>query len=290
MGFSIKFVPLFKVSFLHRFFLNRGEIEFSAMNIEDRERQINMYNIHDCFSILPTSTSLKKITGYNLVLKKGNTGFSVWTKVDENDNKLPFVKLDSDLSFTFTVQIKDATFYNYTKLNMENNGKLYYLSNRRLPSEAVSFPLIGKTDDNTVMDDSFLLTDESTAEEWKALQWNERKNLLAIIRIYMKADSNALHVIDGAGKIVEPFINYEVVLKNRKTFWRYFFNNDQQVVSGDDVKKENGNARILVTKSERPLTQKGFISVELDGTDLPNPSAKLVKPGTSNEFYSDIYM
>ena len=290
MAFSVKYVPLLKADILHNYFLNKGEAEFSSMSDDEKAKQLDIYNIHSCFSIFPVSESQQQIKGHGLVLKKTNTGFTIWTKVDAVDDKLPFVSLNDDLSFTFVVQVKSSAFYNYTDLDMENAGKFYYLSNRRLPTEPGSFPLVNKAGGNQNVDETFILSDDSAKEELKALNVDEKKNLLGIIRIFIKADISSLNVTDVQGKIPSPYKTFEMAFGNRKTTWRYFFDSDQQVKGSDDVKKENGDSRILITKAEQPLTQTGFISVQLDGTELPNPSARLVKPGASDKYYSEIYM
>jgi hypothetical protein len=214
----------------------------------------------------------------------------LWTKADDSNDRVPFVSLGDDLSFTFLVQIKDTSFYNYSNLDMSDAGKIYYLSNRRLSAEPGSFPLLNKAGGNKSIDNTFILSDISAKAELKALEVNEKANLFGIIRIFMKADIGSLNVTNAQGKIQNPYKTFEMVFENRKTLWRYFFDSDQQVKGSDDVKKEDGNSRILITKTEQPLTQTGFISVELDGTELPNPLARLVKPGASNKYYSEIYM
>lgn len=290
MAFSVKYVPLFKADILHHYFLNKGVTEFSSMTDEEKAKQLDIYNVHNCFSIFPVSESQQQIKGYGLVFKKTNTGFTIWTKVNAVDDKLPFVSLNDDLSFTFVIQIKSPTFYNYTDLEMANAGKLYYLSNRRPATEPGSFPLLNKAGGNKNVDATFILSDDNMTTELKVLEVNDKENLFGIVRIFMKADISSLNVTDVQGKISDPYQTFEMVFKNRNTIWRYFFNSDQQVKGSDDVEKENGDSRILVTKAEQPLTQTGFVSVQLDGADLPNPSARLVKSGASNKYYSEIYM
>ena len=97
-------------------------------------------------------------------------------------------------------------------------------------------------------------------------------------------------LIKGA-KIITPAKHFEIILKNRNTFWRYLYNSDRQVTAADDVKHENGNLKVLVTKNALPLTHTGFISVELNGTELPNPGVNLIKPDKAdNKIFSEIYM
>jgi len=81
------------------------------------------------------------------------------------------------------------------------------------------------------------------------------------------------------------------VFKNRSTIWRYIYNTPQQVKPADDLLLENGNPRILVTKTIHPLTRSGFISLKLDKDELPNPTVSMIKPDQStHKIFSEIYM
>lgn len=291
MTYSIQFKTLFKVDVLHLFFLNNGLKTWFSMNATDAAKQMDGYDLNSFFSIVPTRETQEKLKGYNLVFRNLNTGFSVWSKVDENDNAFPFIPLENDLSFTFLVKIKDPVFYNYTDLDLNNLGKTNYFSNRRLSSEPPGFPLINKSGDHASIDETFALSAESAIDEQKNLSQAEKMNLFGLIKIYMKGDLPTLNVTDPDGKIAEPFKTFELVLNNRKTVWRYIFRKNQQVKNKDDVKIEGADPKILVSKTAQPLTQKGFISIELGGDELPNPGSQLIKPDTLNtKYYSEIYM
>ena len=107
----------------------------------------------------------------------------------------------------------------------------------------------------------------------------------------MRGENNNLSVITNQGKLKDPYQVFDIHLDNRKTTWRYIFSTDQVVKGSDNVKKEGSSSKILITKNEKPLTQSGFISVELGGIELPNPNNHIVKPDTSNiKYYSEIYM
>ena len=290
MAFSVKYIPLFKVEILHHYFLNKGDVEYSSMSDDEKAKQLVDYDVHSVFSIRPCFKTVQQINGHNLGFKKVNDGFVVWSKVEDGTDRVPFISLNDDFSFTFIIQIKESILLNYTDLNMNDAGKLYYLSNRRLSTEPGSFPLINNAGGNNNVDESFILSDDGEKAVLETLETNEKENLFGIIRIYVKADISALNLTDVQGKVQDPYKTFDIVFKNRKTTWRYFFDTDQQVQGNDDVKKENGDSKILITKKEQPLTQTGFISVELDGVELPNPSARLIKPGASNKYYSEIYM
>jgi len=290
MTFSIKYQPLFKVNIWHNYFLDKGTVSFNSMSDGEKLKRIESYDVNSVFSILPTFETHKLLKGYNLMLKLTNSGFVVLTKM-VNDQITPFVSLEDDLNFTFIVQIKDPLFYNYTDLKMENSNKLYFLCNRKPALEPVDFPLLKKEGNNAKLDDTYILSAENQKKELSVLQTVEKNNLLAMVRVFMKGENNNLSVITNQGKLKDPFQVFEIHIDNRKTTWRYIFRTDQEVKGGDNVKLEGTSPRILITKNEKPLTQSGFISVELGGIELPNPSIHIVKPDTSNiKYYSEIYM
>lgn len=291
MSYSIQYKELFRVNIFHRYFLDKGLVEFRTMNETERAKQLNNYKFQNIITIVPTQESRQKLNGHNLVFKTLDSGFTVWSKVDETDDSEPFVALEDDLDFTFLVQIKDSVFYNYTDLKLENVGKLYYLSNKRLVSEPNNFPLLDKAGGNFHVDEDFILSGEGEKAEKASLNAGEKERLLGIIRIYMKGDNSSLNVTNAQGKIPSSAKIFEVVFKNRSTIWRYLFDSNQQVTGGDDVKRENGNSKVLITKNEHPLTKSGFISVELGSVELPNPGVALIKPdAANNKIFSEIYM
>ncbi|MCG6187839.1 hypothetical protein [Maribellus maritimus] len=291
MAFSVKYMPLFKVNILHLYFLNKGTAEYKSMTDNEKKVQLNLYDVNTVFRIQPDAKTQQVIKGYNLVFKASETGFSVWSKVTGDDEDEPFIALEDELAFTFLFKTKDSGFYNYTDLKIENAGKLYYLSNRRLNTEPNSFPLVDKAAGNFHVDEDFILSEDSFEDEMEKLKDSEKMNLLGLIRIFVKADNNSLDITNAQNKIPEPSQSFDINLKNRETTWRYIFEDNQTVTGGDDVKKENGNSKVLITKSVHPLTQNGFISIELGGVELPNPGVRALKPDIpNNNYYSEIYM
>lgn len=291
MAFSIKYTALFQVNILHHYYLNKGVEEFASMSEIDKNKQLDSFDLNPVFNIIPTQKTQQELKGHNLVFKTINTGFTVWSKVTGNNNNVPFISFDDDLNFTFLIQLKDSIFYNYTNLKLKNAGKIYYFSNRKLSTESGSFPLINKSGDNNSIDESFVLSNDSTKIELDELTANEKNNLFGLIRISIKGDNNSLHITNAQDKIKNPFKTFEIFFNNRKTIWRYLFTQNQKVKNKDDVEKEDGDAQRLITKTEQPLTQKGFISIELDGNELPNPEAQLIRPDLlNNKYYSEIHM
>jgi hypothetical protein len=291
MSFSIQYKPLFKVDVLHLFFLNNGLKTFFSMNASETAKQLDGYALDSFINILPTPETQEKLKGHHLVFRTINTGFVVWAKVSNDDNAIPFIPLPEELSLTFLIQHKDSLFYNYTNIDLSSLGNISYFSNRRLSTEAPGFQLIKQSGDHFNIGNTYLLTPESAANELKNLGSGEKQNLYGLIRVYMKAGNANLNIIDPLGKIAAPPRTFELVFDNRKSIWRYIFRTDPKVKNKDDVKIEAADPLVLISKSEQPLTQKGFISLELGGKDLPNPGSQFLKPDTLNsKYYSEIYM
>jgi hypothetical protein len=291
MAFSIQYKPLFQVNILHNYFLNKGDEEFLTMKESDKNRQLDVYDVNTFFSVVPTGNTARKLSGHNLVFKTTNTGFTVWSKVTGNNNNIPFIEFDDDLYFTFLLKLKDTAFLNYSYLMMENAGKLYYFSNRKPVGEPNSFRLINQSGNNHHINKNFVLNDTSIETELEKLDTSEKENLFGIIRIFIKADKPAMHVTNVHGRIKSPFKIFELLFDNRRTIWRFIYDEDKTVDEADDVKKEGADSKIFISKTEHPLTQKGFIYLKQGGINLPNPNARLIKPDTSSsKYYSEIYM
>lgn len=292
MTFSIKYKPLFEVRIFHQYFLNKGTSDFFSMSEADKEKQLAGYKVSKFFLVVPTAKSRNLLAGQHLVFSLTNTGFMIWVQVSDENDVVPLISLDDALELTFLLQPLNHTFINYTNLTFSSAGKLFFFSNTRPDSEPVSFPLIPFLDDHLAVSENFVLTTDGQKDIQSELTPSElKKNLFGLIRIRMKADVAPLNVTVSPNEIKVSVPVFEIFFENRKTVWRYIFETDQQVKNKDDVKKENGSSKHLITKDFQPLTEKGFVSIELDGDELPNPDAQLVKPNSiDNKIYSEIYM
>ncbi|WP_340112897.1 hypothetical protein [Maribellus mangrovi] len=291
MTFSITYKPLFEVKILHLYYLDKGNDEFFLMNDKDKKKQLADFDISTIFELVPSTVTLRQMAGHKLVFKTTNTGFTVWAHVSENSDSTPLVTLDDTLEFTFLLKLIDHNFYNLTHLDLSNAGKLFFFSNRRLNTESPGFPLIKKSNVTQAAGDDYVLSVEGEKDMLGKLSSSEKKGLFGIINLSMKGDNSTLNITTAQQKIRNPFASFQLVFRNRKTYWRYFFRTDQTVKNKDDVEKENGSAQQLVTKKDHPLTEKGFIKIELDKGQLPNPDASIIKPNEAdNKIYSEIYM
>ncbi|QIA08485.1 hypothetical protein [Draconibacterium halophilum] len=271
--------------------MNKGSDDYFSMTDVEKEKQLAGYSLSELFSIVPSAITNQRLNGHKLVCKNTDRGFTVWTKVSESDTNIPFVPLNNSLNLTFLLKTTNSTFNHFTQVGLLNAGQFFFFSNNRLSTEDPGFPLIKKANSNVATDDAYRLNDESIKNEIQQLSREEQHNLFAIISIGIKGENGSYHITKQNGSLRNQHREFNIVFENRKTYWRYFFNSDQKIKPNDDVEKENNNKRQLVTKDMHPLTEKGFVTIELDGTELPNPDAKLIKPGEAdNKIYSEIYM
>jgi hypothetical protein len=279
------------VEILHRYYLDKGTVEFDDMPEETKAKQLALYNFNRFFKITPAPADLQKLQGRKMVFSQFNSGFGIWAETDANNTQKPFIPIEDSFNLNFIIQVSDNNFLNYTKLKLENAGKLHYFSNQRLSSENPGFPLIPLKNSNEIAADSFVLSADSETEKLQKLSAAVKKNIFGIIRIFMKGENALENITDDQGNFRANTPVFKLEFLNRKTFWRYIFSKARSVKPPDDVKVENGDPKVLVTKAEKPLTQNGFITVELDGEDLPNPDIKLIKPDSANnKVYSEIIM
>jgi len=257
----------------------------------EKEKQLSEYLVSDFFTIQPTIKTGRNLQGHQLVHQLSDSELAVWAKVSETDETEPFISLNNDLSLSFLLKLNDNNFLNYTNLKLENANKIYYFSNKKPTTESVSFSIINLNGDSQFINENYILSETGANNELEMLSDIEKRNLFGIIKIYMKGDISTQDVTDVQGKITNPHKTYELLFENRKTTWRYFFDTDQKVKNPDDVEEENGNKKVLVTKKEQPLTQKGFVSIELGKVELPNPNSTFIKPNsTNNIIFSEIYL
>lgn len=291
MSFSTTYKPLFSVNILHKYYLNKGNIDYFSMDDADKEKQLADYELSDLFSIAPSAITIRKILGHKLHLILSGCRLMVWVNVSESDKSMPSISLENTLDLTFLLKSTNNTFIQTTQLGLLNACQLFFFSNKRLATEDAGFPLIKKDNNTTEVSEVYLLNEISAENELKQLDADEQKNLLGIIRISIKGENGGYNILKPNGNLRNEHRSFNIVFANRKTTWRYFFESEQAVTGADDVKMEQGNARQLITRTEQPLTARGFVSVKLGEQELPNPDIQLIKPNDDlTKIYSEIYM
>jgi hypothetical protein len=291
MTFSVVYKKLFKIELLHNYFLNQGTKKFVEMSDSEKSKQLADYNINNIMSVFPSQETAGLLKGHNLLYKITNNGFYILSKANSDDNRKPMTGLDGDLYLTFLMKIKDPLFYNYTELKLDKAGILIYISNRKPDTETDSFPKLRNSNEVLNINESLNPSDRGIDKIREEMRNEDLSNLFGIIRIFIKGDTGTQNILDSQGRFADTVPFFRLLFKNRSTTWRYIFSKEQQVSIVDNVKIEDGDSKRLVTKNSYPLTSKGFISLKLNGMELPNPGVYLIKPDLStNTIYSEIFM
>lgn len=291
MTFSVVYKKLFKIELLHNYFLNQGTKKFVEMSDSEKSKQLADYNINNIMSVFPSQETAGLLKGHNLLYKITNNGFYILSKANSDDNRKPMTGLDGDLYLTFLMKIKDPLFYNYTELKLDKAGILIYISNRKPDTDTDSFPKLRNSNEVLNINESLNPSDRGIDKIREEMRNEDLSNLFGIIRIFIKGDTGTQNILDSQGSFTDTVPVFRLLFKNRSTTWRYIFSKEQQVSNVDNVKIEDSDSKKLVTKNSYPLTSKGFISLKLNGMELPNPGVYLIKPDLStNTIYSEIFM
>ena len=200
-----------------------------------------------------------------MIFKKNKTGFGVYIKVkDELD---PFIKVPVDLNLKFLIKINDYQFENYTNLDFVLT-QAYLFSNVKPLTEPVSFEYLPKINDNKLISNAYLVSEETTANLISTLQPSEQQNVFGLISLTAKGDNSSGNIVNNLGKMISP--NFKIHFDNRKTLWKYINRK-----AGTEIK----------TNAVKPLTRSGFVEIDplTDFTpsqpaesQYPNPSVKSI--------------
>lgn len=271
MSYSITYKTLFELKILHRFFLDKGEKKFETLDARKKGELLQGFELDAIMDVLPTPQTASLLKGHKLIFKKRQHGILVAVKTDKTDASFPFIRLDTRLALTFFMRVKDPLFYNYTELPLDLLGKQLLLTNERELKKDGSFFLI---------DEQVLVPKQAGAPE----------SLLGMIKVRLHPGDDEGDILDDSGKLFTPHPVFIALFENRRTYWRYVFPSDQAGDS-DALIQEGGDAARWITKNKHPLTRTGFISLKLNGTELPNPGISLIKPDKATQhIYSETYM
>lgn len=136
------FKRLFEVQILHEYYLTRSDgtsvLDNPAANIGALlagELEKFEYNLTNDIIIEPTESCKQLLKKYHLKFAQNHTGFILGAEVTETLNSVgdtlyqPIIALGADVSFQFTVRIKQASFDSFTNQKLKGERKIYYFNN-----------------------------------------------------------------------------------------------------------------------------------------------------------------
>jgi hypothetical protein len=280
MSFAFTYELLFEVTLFHNYFLNSGEDTYAGMSIADKEKMLRKFDSSSFATIVPTVATKTRLKNYKMVFKPSKTGFRVYIKVKEADETDPFISIPADLKLDFRISINDYQFENYSDLDFVLN-QMFLFSNVKPLKEPITFKYIPKNNENILISNDFLVSEETTALFLSEIHTQERQDVFGIISLTMKGDNNPGNIVNNSGKILSP--HFKIHFDNRKTLWKYINKKTKTEIKTDTVK---------------PLTYSGFVEIDPltdftpeqpAATHYPNPSVKSITK-TDGDYYSEIFI
>lgn len=280
MSFEFSYGQLFEVTLLHNYFLNNGEETYETMSATDKKKMIQKYSIDSFLNVTPTAETATIIRNHKLLFKKTKTGFCVYVKVKETDETDPFISIPLTKKLDFLIRINDYQFENYTDLEFVPN-QVFLFSNVKPATETNPFSYISKSDENELVSDDYLASEETSTDLISSLQTQENRSVFGIISLTMQGDDDSNNILDDSGKLINP--TFKIHFDNRKTIWKYI---------------NRTSSTEIETNSVKPLTFSGFVEIdpltdftpaEPEENQYPNPSVKSIVK-INSDYYSEIFI
>ncbi len=136
MGFTLQYKRLFSVDILHSYYLNQPKGKFFEAHLEKKQADLlSRFDIRKDLTIVPTPETKKLLTNRKWIFRSANTGFFIGAEVDSTTASVglfrPAIPLEEEIKLTFTIQVVNPFFFNYTNLRLsENRHQPYYFSNK----------------------------------------------------------------------------------------------------------------------------------------------------------------
>jgi hypothetical protein len=146
MSQSIIYKSLFEVNIRHHFFLNKGQQEWDSMSQEEKDTQEAKFDVKEILDISPTPDCVKLLNAHNCIFKKTATGILIGIKAEPDEVNVgkfkPYISLNDEETFRFSVQLKDYNFLNYTALSLQSaRNRTHILTNSAI-NDSNLFPAL----------------------------------------------------------------------------------------------------------------------------------------------------
>ncbi len=144
MAIIIEYDTLFEIRILHHYFLNSGLTHFGQMTESEKAATMLRYDSREIFDIRPTSETLRLLTSCKALFRHTATGLiaGIRSVKDKNqpDKKQAYLLFDATDTFTFTVEVKDPGFRNYTALPLKTENETMFLFKNTDHNSKLEFP------------------------------------------------------------------------------------------------------------------------------------------------------
>lgn len=123
MSSTISYRPLFQVDIAHDYFLGRGDSVFEALSTSDQAAITALWSVPDMLDIVPTDATLATLGGHRMLWRATPGGMLVAVALDTTaPDQRPFIPPVPTFALSFTLQVRDPRFANYTELGAASTG------------------------------------------------------------------------------------------------------------------------------------------------------------------------
>lgn len=276
---------LFSIDIIHSYFLNSGEETYENLSSGEREKLLSRYRWQEFLEIIPTPKTEKMMRKQQMLIKNTASLLRVVVRTMD-DGQQPFIPIDPELIFCFSVSYKDPYFENFTEMEFLSSRKMLFTNVVPAPLPGLGFHPISLAAQEVFYDEQYTVSQEDFALLQRAEGTTFPSTVKGLIYLRMHGENGSLNIINVNGTLkINPTI-FSISFSNRKTFWRY-------------IHKGNEGFQ-LETTAEKPLTKSGFIEIDpnvdfesapssIQDFDFPNPDYKAIKH-QNDKYYSEIYI
>jgi hypothetical protein len=290
MPASITYKDLFKITILHGYFLNSGNVAYDNLDTATKKKLANNYTFDQFITIIPTIETAALLKNNKLIVQSKGDTMKVGVRVNSDDPKVTFTGISLDLTLNFIIRIKDFLFENYTDIELSKD-QLFYFSNIMPPLPNPNFKNIALLNDNVIIDANYKVTPQNTKALLETLDESEKREVFGILSIKMSSTNADLNILNLDKTIKASTPHFKIHFNNRKTIWKYIQTNTSFNVATLNTKPLVKNGFIEILQTDLDLTgfsnEKKAIAAKLQ---YPNPSAKSIKKTESNIKYSEIFI
>lgn len=137
MSIQISYRPLCSVKILHGYYLHPNFLLDNLLtttqqrDISNNLTQLSNYTIQNDLSITPAAATRQLMACYRITFRSNPLGFSLWLQAEKRGTAFSsFIPFSEPLCLSFQLQVKQASFWNFTNLPLSDiSSGLYYFSN-----------------------------------------------------------------------------------------------------------------------------------------------------------------
>lgn len=271
-----QYAVLFQVAVLHDYFLNRGGIVHEVLNPRQQAQIMEKYATTSFLTIAPTAKTVRTLAGHQMIFKTTATGFLVAVKLDPaTSDHRPAIPLASDFCLSFSLQVHDACFFNYTALS--GTSSAFYRFGNRSGNEATNGQFL------SLRVPAF---DANRRYEADEVYSEDSSGTINLFRALRDTGPSATPVVADWERIppdtFDPTVSYtkdSVVLAVNRLYRALKDTPGNDLSNSADWRLVSTLANQYVTSADRVTVEPMLFNLELSHAALPQATVRVIKHG-----------